>query len=241
MKKFAVFDIDGTLIRWQLYHAVADRLAKKGLLGEDTHTKLHEARMVWKRREYPKAYPDYEQKLIAAYEAALPALDVKTFDEIAAEVAEEYKTQVYTYTRDLISKLKQKGYMLLAISGSHEELIRHIAAQYGFDDWIATKYERKNGRFTGKHFIASHDKKLVLEKLIQKHNLDIKDSYGVGDTKSDIPLLAAVEHAIAFNPDFELLQAAQKNSWKIVVERKSNIYELEQRDGTYVLAQTTNR
>src|SRR3546814_11785501 len=28
MKKFAVFDIDGTLIRWQLYHAVVETVAK---------------------------------------------------------------------------------------------------------------------------------------------------------------------------------------------------------------------
>ncbi len=28
---FAVFDIDGTIIRWQLYHALADELAKENI------------------------------------------------------------------------------------------------------------------------------------------------------------------------------------------------------------------
>ena len=29
-RPFAVFDIDGTLIRWQLYHSIADTLARLG-------------------------------------------------------------------------------------------------------------------------------------------------------------------------------------------------------------------
>ena len=31
-RPFAVFDIDGTLIRWQLYHAVADDMAKQNII-----------------------------------------------------------------------------------------------------------------------------------------------------------------------------------------------------------------
>jgi phosphoserine phosphatase len=39
-KRFAVFDLDGTLVRWQLYHALVDRLAKKGYLGEGVEATL---------------------------------------------------------------------------------------------------------------------------------------------------------------------------------------------------------
>jgi phosphoserine phosphatase len=49
-------------------------------------------------------------------------------------------------------------------------------------------------------------------------------------------MLEAVEQPIAMNPSQKLFDHAQKHGWKIVVERKNMIYELEDRDGSYVLA-----
>src|SRR5690606_8086841 len=133
MKKFAVFDIDGTLIRWQLYHAVVDKLAKQGLLGEKAYQQLHDARMVWKRREHREAFHAYEKELIRVYEHALPNISEKQFMDCVRAVAEEYKTQIYTFTRDLAKKLKQQNYTLIDISGSHHEIVEQDTSQYAFD------------------------------------------------------------------------------------------------------------
>lgn len=236
MKKFAAFDIDGTLIRWQLYHAVVDKLAASGNLGKDAKTKLSEARMVWKRREHPEAFKEYEKCLIEIYEAAFPKLDVAQFDAMVAEVIKEYKDQVYTYTRNLVSDLKKQGYTLLAISGSHHELVQEIAKYYGFDDFVGTRYSRDAGKFSGMEFLATKDKKAILSSLIEKHQLDMQDSIAVGDSASDAGMLELVEKPIAFNPDRALLDVAKKNAWKIVVERKNVIYELNAESGTYTLS-----
>jgi HAD superfamily hydrolase (TIGR01490 family) len=237
-KPFAVFDIDGTLIRWQLYHAVVDRLAKKNLLGPKAHDKLHDARMVWKRREHPEAFRVYEMALIEVYEESLPRLTPKVFDKVVDEVAAEYKEQVYTYTRDLVNRLKSKGYVLLAISGSHQELVAHVANQYGFDDCVGTLYHRNNEAFTGSKFVASKNKRAVLEGLVKKHGLDYKGSVGVGDSKSDAAFLEMVQEPIAFNPDRDLFAIAKQSSWKLVIERKNMVYKLEPKNGTYLLAKT---
>ena len=236
MDKFAVFAIDVTLIRWQLYHAVVDRLAKLGLLGEGASQELHSARMVWKNREHSDSFSQYEQTLITIYEQSLKNLDAKTFDEVAEQIAKEYKDQVYTYTRDLCAKLKNDDYKLLAISGSHQELVGHIAKNYGFDDWVGTEYKRKGNRFTGEKFIASHNKKTILESLMKKHGLSLEESVAVGDSGSDIPMLEMAESPITFNPDKKLLQKAKAKGWKIVVERKNVVYELEKENDEYILA-----
>ncbi|MCE7936965.1 HAD-IB family hydrolase [Candidatus Saccharibacteria bacterium CPR2] len=234
-KPFAVFDIDGTLIRWQLYHAVVDRLAKKGLLGNHAHEKLKEARMVWKRREYEDAFNDYQEILVKIYEKALPNIPVDKFHQIVDEIAGEYKEQIYTYTRDLIYALKKQNYFLIAISGSHKELISHIAQQYKFDEWVGTEYKHSNNRFTGERFLASSYKEKILRKIVTKHNLEFKDSYGIGDSSSDIPILEMVENPIAFNPDKELFAHALSQKWKVIVERKNVIYELNYKNGKYEL------
>lgn len=238
MKKFAVFDIDGTLIRWQLYHAVVDYLAREGLLGQYDHETLHQARMVWKRREHPNAFKDYEKTLIKVYEDSLHGLSTKDFDIAAETVAHEYKEQVYNYTRGLAATLKNKGYVLLAISGSHQELVKHVAMQYGFDDWVGTVYQREGDNFTGSKTVASLDKKKALQNLAEKHDLTYEDSYGIGDSASDASLLEAVENPIAFNPDQQLFSMAKEKNWDIVIERKNVIYNLKDHDGKYILAET---
>lgn len=237
MKKFAVFDLDGTLIRWQLYHTVVDRLAKNGALGESAHQRLRDARMRWKRREAPDAFKAYETLLIEMFESAIQTIDMQVFDDIILEVIDIYKDQVYTYTRDLIKELKVKNYCLLAISGSHEELVEQIALHYGFDDFVGSRYERDDDGFNGKSYIASFDKKTALDVLIKKHNLSSKDSYAIGDSQSDACMLDMVDHPIAFNPDKNLYDIAVERKWAIVIERKNVIYCLNAINGNYRLEQ----
>lgn len=236
MKKFAVFDIDGTLIRWQLYHAVCNELAKRGAISSDAAKQITEARMRWKRRESDDAFHEYEAILIKLFEDAMISISHKLVDEIIEEVADKYKTQTYVYTRSMAKNFKAKGYFLIAISGSHDEIVSHIAKNYGFDLWVGSKYERKEESFSGNSFIASQNKKQILEGIIKEHDLTINDSFAFGDTANDAPILEMVENPIAFNPNKALYEIAVTNGWKIVVERKNVCYELtQQSNGTYIL------
>ena len=225
-KRFAVFDLDGTLVRWQLYHALVDRLAKNGYLGEGVYEKLQNARMQWKIRNDDEGFYKYEIELINIFDDSVEGLDEKIFEDVVEQVFEQYKDQVYTYTRDLIKDLKVKGYFLIAISGSHTELVEKMANYYGFDDFVGTHYAREESKLKKDAFVASHHKKDLLNNFIKKHSLSLKGSYAVGDTSSDAPMLEMVENAIAFNPDKKLYKLALENNWKVVVERKNVVYEL---------------
>lgn len=234
-KKFAVFDIDGTLIRWQLYHVMVDKLAGAGVLGPDAKRLLREARMTWKRREHEESFKEYERLMVRLYESALQTLKTDAFDKFIAEIIDEYKDQAYVYTRNLLRRLKKEGYMLLIISGSHHELIEQVGTYYGFDDWIGTRYMRKEGTFSGEKHVASKDKAAELKRFVEKHGLNFKNSLAIGDSASDIAMLELVEQPIAFNPDKILFEKAKENDWLVVVERKNMIYELKAKNGTYVL------
>jgi HAD superfamily hydrolase (TIGR01490 family) len=235
-QKFAVFDIDGTVIRWQLYHAIVNELIHFGALSEQVGNDIKEARMTWKKREYSESFRAYEKVLVQAYHDGFANLKVEDFNRAVDAVFGEYKDQVYTYSRNMIRDLKEQGYCLLAISGSQQEIIIKLAEYYGFDDAIGQVYEQKEGRFTGKHTAPMHHKDVVLQKLIAKHNLTIGGSIAVGDSEGDIPMLAMVEQPIAFNPSKGLFEEAKKQGWKVVIERKNVTYEIEPRDGSYVLA-----
>jgi HAD superfamily hydrolase (TIGR01490 family) len=235
-RPFAVFDIDGTLIRWQLYHAIADALAREGHVNPKAYQAVRDARMAWKRRTESESFKTYERFLVDFYNQLLEDLSVGNFMKAANSVFDEYKDQVYVYTRELIKTLKSDGYFLLALSGSQSEIVEKVAGYYGFDDYIGTTYERSGKFFTGNMIAHLGKKDEVLKRLVSRHKLSPEKSVGVGDSAGDITMLESVVIPIAFNPEKKLFEHAKKKGWKIVIERKNMIYQLESRDGTYVLA-----
>ena len=67
-----------------------------------------------------------------------------------------------------------------------------------------------------------------MKQYVYEHGLSLEDSYGIGDTESDGSFLQLVEHPIAFNPNQNLKEQAEKEQWRIVVEKKDVIYEIIQ-------------
>jgi len=51
-------------------------------------------------------------------------------------------------------------------------------------------------------------------------------------------MLELVENPIAFNPDKNLFEIAKTHKWKVVIERKNMIFQLEYKNGNYVLEQS---
>jgi HAD superfamily hydrolase (TIGR01490 family) len=236
LRRFAAFDIDGTLIRWQLYHAIADALVKLGYIDSSTFDSIKEARMNWKTRTHSEAFKAYEGELVELYDKVLMSLSITQFNEAIEAVFTEYKDQIYTYTRNLIKVLKDKDYILFAISGSQTEIVKKIARYYGFDDFSGSTYVQKDGKFTGKVILPFLHKDKVLADLIKKHHATLNGSIAVGDSAGDIKMLEAVENPITFNPEQKLFEHAKGQGWKIVIERKNMVYELDSKNGKYELA-----
>jgi len=234
-KPFAVFDIDGTIIRWQMFHAVIDKLAKQGTISPKTYQKIQEARRQWRVRTHEESFMEYELTLVGYFKDTLKGLSVAAHNQAAQEVFEEYKDQVYRYTRGLIKELKAKGYVLLAISGSPAEAVTPFAKYYGFDDFVASQYGNNGIVYTGEVVSPVGKKDQALKQLIQKHGLEVQGSIGVGDSEGDIAMLELVAHPIAFNPSKKLLAHTKQKGWKLVIERKNVVYELSNQDGVYVL------
>jgi HAD superfamily phosphoserine phosphatase-like hydrolase len=235
IKAFAVFDIDGTLIRWQLYHAIADALVRLGHSSRADFEPAKEARMQWKRRTHPESFKEYERTLVKAVDKTLLSLTKDQYSEAIEAVFEEYKDQAYTYTRDLLKGLKKHGYVLFAISGSQEEAVEKIASYYGFDDFVGSTYIKQGRGFSGEKIVRTHNKDAILASLVAKHKVEKAGSIAVGDSEGDISMLEAVEQPIAFNPERKLFDHAKAKGWKIVIERKNMVYELEAQSGKYIL------
>ncbi|MSR87943.1 MAG: hypothetical protein EXS69_02150, partial [Candidatus Zambryskibacteria bacterium] len=174
-------------------------------------------------------YSDYIQAIVKVFIKYIKGVPQEKVLDAAKAVTEHRQNHVYRYTRELTKKLKSKGYYLLAISHSPKFILDGFGQALGFDKIYGIRYELDGkGRFTGKLMDEELilDKARVLTRAVEKEGLTLKNSYGIGDTESDIKFLKMVDNPICFNPNSNLYKEAKRCKWKVVVERKDVIYEI---------------
>jgi len=233
-KPFAAFDIDGTIFRWQLYHELFDELYRQAVISPAQAQPVFEVRDAWRRREV--TFDTYELALVEVMESAIVGLPESLINQAADRILETNGHHVYRYTSELVQSLKAQGYLIVAISGSHQQLIERFARLHGIDITYGRRHEIIDGTITENVLPVYGRKAEILRELVEHHDLSWKGSYAVGDTNSDADMMELVDHPIAFNPDRKLYERAREHGWKIVLERKNMIYELEPHGNTFILA-----
>ena len=226
-QKVAVFDIDGTIFRSSFLIELSEAMVKEGLFPKSARTEYEREHRKWFERE--GGYQNYIDSVVYAFVKHLKGVHYGDFRDAAKQVVAAHEKQVYRYTRDLVPELKKKGFFLLAISQSPKAVLDGFCKKMGFDKVYGRLYELgPNDRFTGvvidEHIIGN--KGNVLRRAIEKENLTLKGSIGVGDTEGDIAFLEMVENPICFNPNKKLYKTAKRMGWKVVVERKDVIYDI---------------
>lgn len=237
MHKFAVFDIDGTLYRWQLYHELVQVLALEGVFSENTFREIDDKWNQWRGGEI--SFDEYETIVVDTMSKNLPQVPLDRFEAACDEVVNESGHRVYHYSKHLLKQLKEQGYSIIAITGSQQELIDRFAKRYGIDIAIGALYERDKSHFTGVVTRATMGRKQdILQGIVEQYNLSWEGSLAIGDSDGDAAILELVEQPIAFNPSAGLFEIAKKRGWPVVIERKNIAYRLEKHGDELVLADT---
>lgn len=227
MKKVAFFDIDGTVFRSSLLIELVDALVEKQIFPQSAQLVYKASHKKWIERE--GTYEAYILDVIKTFMKHIQGVYFGDFADVGKEVVAEQSKRVYRYTRDLIADLKSKDYYVVAISQSPKTVLDDFCASYGFDKVYGRIYEiGPQDRFTGNiiELELITNKALIVNRVLEKGEVALEGSIGVGDTEGDIPLLEKVETPICFNPNMKLYTHAQRVLWPIVVERKDVVYTL---------------
>jgi HAD superfamily hydrolase (TIGR01490 family) len=227
-QKVAFFDIDGTVFRSSLLIELVETLIDEGIFPKEARDAYTEHLSAWRDRE--GEYSVFIRAVVSTYMEHIKGVYYGDLADIGRLVVAKQSKHVYRYTRDLIAKLKREGYYIVAISQSPKTILDEFCRTYGFDKVYGRIYEiGPQDRFTGQmidvHLVEN--KANIVARVLEKENVTIEDSIGVGDTDGDIPLLGAVAHPICFNPNAELYTYAQRMGWEVVVERKDVIYSIK--------------
>ncbi len=224
--KLAVFDIDGTIFRKNLAFELINELAWMKVFPKSVRDELVNLYTKW--LENKGTYEEYRQALVRLYFENLKGCKSEEVIRAARIVMPFFKDRTYIFANNLIAELRKKKYHIIAISGSPSEIVEEYNKYLQFDAAFGSVYEvNAKGLYTGQAvFEPTKHKGHVAKQYAMENNLTLAESYGVGDTESDADFLEVVENPIAFNPNFNLKTIAEKNGWRIVVEKKDVIYEV---------------
>ena len=116
-----------------------------------------------------------------------------------------------------IEKHRLAGRRVAIATTSPHHLLKPLAKKLGVS-LIATRWASKDGVFTGEvdgTFGWGRGKLSLVRAWAAKSDIDLSESYAYSDAMSDSPLLAAVGHPTAVNPDPALAAMARLQRWPI--------------------------
>jgi HAD superfamily hydrolase (TIGR01490 family) len=212
----AFFDLDKTVIARASMVAMGRPLYREGLV-----SRWLLLRALWGQLVYLMLGAD-EAKLARTRDSVLHLVAGWERDRvarIAREAVEEVlEPIVYDEALELIAEHQEAGRPVFLVSASPQEIVAPLAEHLGVDGAIATVAEVDDrGRYTGRveRYCYGPEKAVAMAEVAAAEGIDLAESWAYSDSATDIPMLAAVGHPVAVNPDRELLRAARERGWAV--------------------------
>jgi HAD superfamily hydrolase (TIGR01490 family) len=215
----AFFDLDKTVIAKSSALAFGRPFYRDGLIGRRDMVKAAYAQLMFR-------IGGADEQQMARIRDAVAQLckgwRVEQVRQIVNETLDELiNPYVYAEAAALIVEHRSVGRDVVLVSSSGDEMVRPIGELLGITDIIATRMVVEDGRYTGEveFYAAGATKANAVRELAAERGYDLADSYAYSDSISDAPLLDAVGHPTAVNPDRALRRLAAERGWPTLAFR----------------------
>ena len=145
--------------------------------------------------------------------------EVAQIRAIVAETLHEIvEPLVYSEATELIAEHRAQGDEIVVLSASGLEVVKPIAALVGADRCLATRMGVAGGRYTGviEYYCYGEEKALAAAAIAAEGGHRLENCRAYSDSITDLPLLEAVGHPTAVNPDRALRREAVRRGWPIL-------------------------
>ncbi len=212
----AFFDLDKTVIAKASLAAFGRPFRRGGLISRRVV-----ARAVTRQLIYLHLGAD-EERLTKVREAMLTLTRGWDRDQVRRIVRETLletiEPIIYAEALDLIEDHRHRGDRVYLVSASPEEIVAPLAEMLGVDGCICSRGEvDADGRYTGRMAFYAYgpNKAAAMVELAGRCGIDLAASSAYSDSATDLPMLEAVGHPVAVNPDRALARAARERGWEV--------------------------
>jgi HAD superfamily hydrolase (TIGR01490 family) len=211
----AFFDLDKTVISKSSSLALTRPMYRAGLVSRSGLLKGAYAQLV-----YLLLGAD-EKKMERVKEGMLALTrgwDRSQVEQIIREAMSDLDPYIYLEALDLMELHRALGRKVFIVSSSVEEVVRPLAERLGDVSVIATRAKvDEKGSYTGELEFYSYGehKAEAMKEIAEREGIDLSGSYAYSDSATDLPMLEAVGHPIAVNPDRELRKEAERRGWQV--------------------------
>lgn len=150
--------------------------------------------------------------------------NVQQVKEIVAETLHDLIDPIiYDEAASLIEEHHTAGRDVVIVSTSGAEVVEPVGELLGADRVVATRMVvGEDGCFTGEveYYAYGPTKAEAIRDLAATEGYDLDRCYAYSDSVTDLPMLRAVGHAHAVNPDRALRREAVARGWPILEFRR---------------------
>jgi HAD superfamily hydrolase (TIGR01490 family) len=212
----AFFDLDRTLMAGSsgLYWARAARGA--GLL-----TRRRMARYGWQNVRFRLRGSTDQATDRVRREAGemIAGQRVVDLQRLSPKVLAGVLPRLYPTMLDVAHAHQDAGRPVFICTAASQEMADMLAHVLSFDGAVGARSEIVEGRYTGRAagpFTYREGKAQAIRELAAERGIDLSASYAYSDSESDLPMLRAVGHPVAVNPDAELRRVARAEGWEVM-------------------------
>jgi HAD superfamily hydrolase (TIGR01490 family) len=217
-QRLTLFDLDNTLIAGDSDYGWAQFLIEAGVLDAE----LYERRNAGFFADYKAgtldihAFLDFQLRPLTEHEPSQLLAWRERF------VAEKIVPMLLPAAKTLVDQRLAAGDLVAVVTATNSFITRPIAGLYGISHLVATEPETITGRFTGRTTgePCFREGKLVrVKEWLASMDLRLDDfaaSWFYSDSHNDLPLLSAVTHPVAVDPDPLLQEHAGAREWPVL-------------------------
>jgi HAD superfamily hydrolase (TIGR01490 family) len=144
---------------------------------------------------------------------------VRDLERLAPKVLAGVLPRLYPQMLDVAYRHQDAGRRVYIVTAASQEMAALLAHVLGFDGGIGSRSEIVNGHYTGRPggpFTYREGKADAVRALAAAEGIDLGASYAYSDSESDLPMLRAVGHPVAVNPDAVLARMAREEGWDVL-------------------------
>ncbi|MGY1732681.1 HAD family hydrolase [Geodermatophilus sp. SYSU D01045] len=212
----AFFDLDKTVIAKSSTLAFGRPFFAGGLINRRAVLKGAYAQFVF---SLSGADAQQMERLRAQITDMATGWDVATVHEIVRETLHEVVDPlVYAEAADLIECHRAAGREIVIVSSSGAEMVEPIGEMLGADRVVATRMVTVDGHYTGEieFYAYGENKAEAMRQVAAESGYDLADCHAYSDSVTDLPMLTAVGHPTAVNPDRALRKVAAERGWPVL-------------------------